>query len=131
MRTSLLAIVRSSIPERPLRTSRFRSGETVSKRVELTLRLGQSIITWDELAPGDDLMADPTPPILLERLRQQPVDSDSWRRFVELYAAWLGAWVVRLARPLAGGPATLAGEQDQEEVVGNVLLRISREVDTG
>jgi len=74
-------------------------------------------------------MADPTPSILLERLRQQPIDSASWRRFVELYAAWLGEWVVRLARPSAGGLPALAGEQDQEEVVRNVLLRISREAD--
>src|SRR5947209_2553668 len=74
-------------------------------------------------------MADPTLPSLLERLRQQPLDSDSWRRFVELYAAWLGAWVVQLARPAAGGSAALAGEQDQEEVVRNVLLLISREAD--
>src|SRR5437773_279305 len=74
-------------------------------------------------------MADPTSPSLLERLRQQPIDSASWRRFVELYAAWLGAWVVRLARPAAGGSPVLAGEQDQEEVVRNVLLLISREAD--
>jgi hypothetical protein len=76
-------------------------------------------------------MADPTPPILLERLRQQPVDSNAWRRFVELYAAWLGAWIVRMARPLGNEATTVAGEQDQEEVVRTVLLLISREVDTG
>src|SRR5205823_3283301 len=76
-------------------------------------------------------MADPTPPILLERLRQQPVDSDTWRRFVELYAAWLGVWVVRMARLAGGGATTLAGEQDEEEVARNVLLLISRETDAG
>src|SRR5437899_879603 len=76
-------------------------------------------------------MADPTPSILLERLRQQPVDSDAWRRFVELYAAWLGAWVVRMARFLGGEATALTGEQDQEEVVRQVLLLISREAEVG
>src|SRR5262249_50741491 len=71
-------------------------------------------------------MADPTPPSLLERLRQQPVESNSWRRFVELYAVWLGTWLVRLA-----GKSSLAAEQDQEAVGRNVLLRMAREADTG
>src|SRR5205823_103315 len=76
-------------------------------------------------------MADATPPLLLERLRQQPVDSDSWRRFVELYATWLGGWVVRVARAAGDSTANLVGEQDQEEVVRQVLLLISREADAG
>src|SRR5262249_55495622 len=80
----------------------------------------------DRLDRGDELIADPPPPSLLERLRQQPVQSDSWRRFVELYAVWLGTWLVRLA-----GKSSLAAEQDQEAVVRNVLLRMAREADTG
>ena len=71
-------------------------------------------------------MADPTP-LLLERLRQQPVESDAWRRFVELYATWLGTWVDRIIR-LAGGEAA---EQDQEDVVRDVLYLMAREADAG
>ncbi len=67
-------------------------------------------------------MADQTPPSLLERLRQEPIASDSWRRFLELYAPWLESWLGRLTQ-LASG--------DRDEVIRGVLLRLSREADAG
>jgi RNA polymerase sigma-70 factor, ECF subfamily len=71
---------------------------------------------------GKTLMADQTPPSLLERLRQEPNASDSWRRFLELYAPWLESWLGRLT-PLPSG--------DRDEVIRSILLLLAREADAG
>jgi DNA-directed RNA polymerase specialized sigma24 family protein len=71
---------------------------------------------------GMTLMADQTPPSLLERLRQEPIESDSWRRLLELYAPWLESWLGRLTHLSSG---------DRDEVIRGVLLLLAREADAG
>src|SRR5947209_8471490 len=66
-------------------------------------------------------MSDTTLPSLLERLRCEPHDGDSWRRLVELYTGWLRGWLWRLARLPADGP-------DTEEILQSVFVVLFREL---
>lgn len=59
-------------------------------------------------------MSEATPLSLLDHLRLQPRDGDSWRRLLDLYTAWLQGWTRRLSGLGADDP-------DVAEVVQNVF----------
>ncbi len=60
----------------------------------------------------------PTPPSLLNRLREAPPGSDSWRRFDDIYRPLLGRWLRRYSLQA----------HDVDDLVQNVLETVCREL---